>query len=205
MKYLFFFCLLIFISCATQETENIDQQKVEVSTVTDSLATKIEIPKPTFRMALDSLVNLKYQYEVKEFREIPIDSASLILRVNSFIELVIEVDEEPMDSVPNQYLQSIQFAFVKGEKAIWGNTYPRSYIEEWTFTNSEEAKRVVKFMERYTDEYGTFDVAISRMSPFDYLQLDNKLYLIETGGEYMRGEEIVLKKALVKYLKSFYG
>lgn len=194
MKNLLFISLLIFMACTTQENA---EEQASTSEVSDTLVIKVEESEVPFRMALDSLVNLKYQYVVKDFREIPIDSASLILRVNSFIEF----GEEQIDNVPVQNIERVQAAFIKGKKTVWGNTYPRCIIEEWTFTNSNELKQVIEYIEKYKNAPNIRSIVVTGKSPFSYFQNNNKIYLIETGGEYMRSEEEILKEALRKYLK----
>jgi hypothetical protein len=175
-----------------EKTENIEQQKVEVSTVSDSLVTKVETLKPTFRMALDSLVHLKYQYKLKEFREIPIDSASIVYRVNRDINNR-GTDRIVTDNVPIQNIQSVQYSFLKG------NSSRRTHIEEWTFDTEQGTKIIMDYIEKQKDKRTW--IIISNKSPFSYFQIDNKLYVISTGGAYMYGEDEVLKEGLLQYLK----
>lgn len=195
MKNILFISLLIFIACTTQE-ENAQQQMFDDSEKSDTLVIEVEEPKVTFRMALDSLVNLKYQYEVKEFREIPIDSASVIYRVNRTIGWANRDSEELIDSVPINDLKTVQYAFLKGKQSM------RTVIEEWNFSNKEAPKIVVDYLEYYEKEdFNGAYLHISSKSPFEYFQLENKLYIINTAGNYMYGEDRVLKVALMTYLK----
>ena len=102
--------------------------------------------------------------------------------------------EKPLiDSINTQGILRVHQSFIKGKKAMSGNTYPRADLEEWEFKTIACATTLMEDIEKIKTQV-PWDV-ISK-SPLSFWQKANKVYFLIPGGFYMMEEVSVLKKTL---------
>lgn len=154
--------------------------------------------KPSnFKAALESLSTLKYQYAIKDLEEVEASRAlviSSIKRLNPYKER----QKKPLiPEIPTKDIKTVQKAFVKGEKEISKNTYPRAGIEEWEFKSIEGAEKVELLIDKIKKEYHWDEIS---KSPITYWRMDNKIYFVTPGGFFMLKESGVIQDKMMEVL-----
>lgn len=195
IKFLLF--LIVLSSCNELKKEKSIHQEV----LKEDKKTVLTVEKDYFKIALDSLIRSKYQYEIKQIDNLPIDSSSIVHGFNLCIKDTVGIVKK-LENLPIQHIEKVRFARIKGKTPMSKSSkfYARAYIEEWIFETEIGAKDFVGYFDENRNKTREW-ICLGGKAPLSYFHVKNKFYYVLTGGEYMYKEDEKLKELLLKYLE----
>ena len=218
-KYFLPLLLVSFFSCTTDSTPAPDSQTEQEKstpepTTTNTTSSEKTTPAPekacweinpsdrlesNFNTALEGLKGLDYQYDLKKLESRPVEQAYVLQRipvVNKFPKRV--KNNDLVEAIPHTGIAKVNYAFIKGQKAMSGNLYPRAEIEEWIFKSETCATEVAEILDRIQNNGHQWE-HISK-SPISTWQQENRIYFLTPGGFYMLSEVKVIQEKLYEAL-----